>query len=249
MALSKIVFVEVAKEELLHSTKKINPSRVAALTGLDRKHVTPLLDSNSSSSATISTSVLARVIAQWTNNERFMAGNDQPRVLTLKGQSSEFCQLVRSVSQAISPGTILFELKRANLVEVTTAGIRLKNEVVWCGPDIESGLQILARDFELMAQAVEENLATDQAIPHLHMRTEYDNVFLSDLPKIRKWFAKQGDAFHKKARRYLAKYDKDLHPRHASDDRTREQAGGLVAVGGFSITMPPKQAIDKNQGD
>ena len=245
LTLSKEVFVEIAREEILRSTQKINTSRIAALTGLDRKHVTSILHNCDASHDPEPTSVLARVIAQWTHNENFLTTVGSPRVLCFKGESSEFRQLVRTVSQALNPGTILFELKRANLVELTDAGIRLKHEVAWCGPDIERGLRILARDFELMAQAVEENLTTDQPIPHLHMRTEYDNVFLADLPMIRKWFAKQGDAFHKRARRYLSKYDKDLHPSTESDDR----AGGFVALGGFSITIPSKQTLGATQGD
>ena len=245
VTLSKEVFVEVAKEELLHSTQKVNPSCIAALTGLDRKHVTPILHHSDPSRHSRPTSVLTRVIAQWTHNENFLTKAGQPRVLCLKGKSSEFRELVRTVSQALNPGTILFELKRSNLVEVTETGIRLKHEVVWCGPDVEQGLQILARDFQLMAQAVEENFSADQTIPHLHMRTEYDNVFLSELPEIRKWFVRQGDAFHKRARRYLAKFDQDIHPRPDSAD----QAGGLVAIGGFSITIPSQQTTGENHDD
>ena len=243
LALSKEVFIEVAHEELLRSTPKVNTSRIAALSGLHRKQVEQVLRKTDTQDQPEAAGVLARVIAQWTHNELFLTKAGRPRVLRLKGPANEFRELVHSVSKALNPGTILFELKRSNLIKITPTAVRLLDEVVWIGPDAERGLQMLARDIELLSQAVDENLTGDPSVPHLHMRTEYDNVFLSELPQIRKWFAKQGDAFHKRARRYLAKFDKDTHPRPDTDD----QAGALVAIGGFSITLPPSQTTIKSK--
>lgn len=57
--------------------------------------------------------------------------------------------------------------------------------------------------------------------------TEYDNVCLDELPKVKEWLLKEGTKFHKKARDFISKYDLDVTP------NDKKIGGGHVFLGAF----------------
>ena len=87
-----------------------------------------------------------------------------------------------------------------------------------------------SNDASDVLEAAQENLSLSPKVPHLHLRTEFDNIYLSELPHIRKWLLLEGSRFHKKVRAFLSKYDKDLHPSKPA------AAGGKVVVGAYSLS-------------
>jgi hypothetical protein len=67
---------------------------------------------------------------------------------------------------------------------------------------------------------------------NLHIHTEYDNVPTKDLPKIRAWLLDQGKAFHRRAREYLSRFDRDVSRTSSESD----SGSGRVIVTAFSWT-------------
>jgi hypothetical protein len=99
-------------------------------------------------------------------------------------------------------------------------------------------LGLLGRDMEDLVLAVDENLFSDRSVPHLHIKTQYDNIALSAVPELRTWCLELGARFHAEIRQKLAKYDKDLNPK-----LEHEAGGAVVAVGTFSRIYPGDQLI------
>ncbi len=234
---AKIIFVRAAEEEIRKSTTKVNVSRISALTGIYRDDVKRIYYEKPEPSAE-PLSVLGRIIGQWEQDSRFRNAAGKPRVLSYQGPDSEFHELVSAVSMHLNPGTMVFELQRIGVVEKTVKGLKLVRQLAAPEDDLRRGFEILSNDMETLIQAIEENLYRKSRISNLHIRTEYDNVFTKDLPKIRLWLIKEGKKFHRKARNFLSKFDQDIHP------NPKAESGGKVTITAFSVTssLPEKRS-------
>lgn len=229
----------LADAELERSGEKRSVSRLAVMTGLNRKEITRMLDPDRSAAST-SQSILARVLGQWSNDERFLTARGKPKVLTFGADDSDFTTLVRDVTSDVGAAAVLSELERLGAVHLAPTGARLieREHILEASP--ERVFDLLSRDIDTLVAAVEENFNEEPDPRNPHSRTEYDNIFIDDLPAIRVWLLRESARFHERLRRYLSKYDKDLSP-------TRDgKAGGRVVFSSFGWTQPcppkrPKQ--------
>ena len=228
----KKVLVIAAREELTKRGEKGSVSRVAVMTGLQRRDVMRIDEMPEVVPET--GDLLTKVIGHWQQSPKFTTQAGKPRVLTYEGAESEFVQLVRSVSQDLNSYTVLFELERIGAIAKSPRGVRLTRRAYEPGQELEEGLRLLARDSNYFIQGVEENLFDNPATPNLHISTEYDNVCIEDVPKIRYWFLEQGALFHAKARRFISQFDKDLNPK-----LYKKEGGAKVVFGSFSMTQDP----------
>ncbi len=232
---AKLAFIELAAEEIERANKKVNMSRLSVVTGLHRRDVAKIFSERKPASED-RLSLVERVIGQWRHDKRFALGGGQSKTLSFKGENNEFQQLVRTVSTAIKPGTILFELERMGAVKKTSRGLTLVLELGGFANFPRKGFEVLATDIDTLIQAAEENLLVEKqekGISNLHLHTEYDNVFRKDLPKIRKWLVTEGKVFHKRAREFISQFDKDINPDHEG-----QVAGQRVVIGTFALTPP-----------
>lgn len=223
----KHAFIEVSKEELERTGRLVSNSRLSVMTGLHRRDVVRLLLEGVVVAE--NSPLLLRVIGQWQESPGFRSKNGEPRPLTFEGKGSEFIELVRSVSKDLNPYTVLFELERVGAVERDDNRLRLITDVYVPSGNLKEGLGLLGRDIEDLLLAVEDNLFRDLSIPHLHIKTQYDDVVLCAVPELRQWCLEEGAEFHARIRKKLAKYDKDLNPKLKN-----EEGGAVVAIGTFS---------------
>lgn len=228
--LARELYVEAAQEILRADTPRINVSRIAALTGLHRREVKGVLDSQEET-WTPTLSVPLRVLNRWEQDRRFTTKDGKPRVLSFEGTDNEFTALVSSISSSLNPGTILFELERIGSVERSARGLRMLENFHRFGADPDKAFEIAGRDFDTLLGAVDENVFRRKTLTNIHLRTEYDNIFARDLPHIRKQLSEEAKEFHRKVRGILSQHDKDLVP-----GRADEEAGKRVTVGTFSLT-------------
>ena len=226
---SKKVIVDTASEEIRSSGESVNVSRLSLLTGLHRRDVGRILKGEKPLGA--ANNFIARIITQWEQDKRFKNKTGKPKALNYVGENSSFKKLVRAVSADISPATVLFELKRIGAVKETTNGnLELISNVYTVDKDASAGFEFTAKDIDYLLCAVEENLLSPDGTANLHARTEYDNIYKSDLPKIKKWLLREGSIFHKRVRDYLASFDKDINPSKG------KEGGGKVVIGAYSLT-------------
>lgn len=228
----KELFVEIAAEEIEKLSDKINVSRISVLTGLNRREVTRIYkDQEPSRNETIS--IPLRVIGQWQSDKRFQSKSGRPRSLSFDGEASEFRALVTTVSTYVHPSTVQFELERMGVVERTKSGLKLTSPMSRIGANPDQTFELLSQDSEALIRCVEENTLERQPLTNHHIRTEYDNVYVAELPAIRKWLQVEGEKFQKRVREFLAKRDRDVTPK-----REESLAGAKVVVTSFSVTSP-----------
>lgn len=230
---AKHVFVEIAEEEINKTSERVNTSRISMLTGVHRLDVNRIFrDREALPSEPLS--FLGRIVGQWEQDRRFCSKGGKPRTLTYLGDSSEFKDLVWSVSRNVAPGTVLFEMERCNLVEKQGDRLKLIKDLQTLERDPEEGYKLLSSDLETLMHSVEQNIEETSRIANLHIRTEYDNILIDKIPEIRKWLIAEGKAFHKRAREFIAQFDLDITP--LGEDN--QAGGGRVVVQAFSFTEP-----------
>jgi hypothetical protein len=230
----KRVFIEQACKQLEQGGDSISNSRITLMTGVHRTDVAairfePAFEPKERHTA-------SDVINQWRYDKRFRASHGKPRPLYFDGKTSEFAELVKSVSNSVSPYTVAFELERLGMIKRSKDGrLKLVTRVYVPKGDPQAILDMLGEDANDLYQAVEQNaFRGDHLPPNHHLKTEYRNVPLEALPEVRLWLNREGSALHERARNYLSRFDRDLNPEAVGTDTYR------VAIGSFSLIEPIK---------
>ncbi len=224
----KVVLVQAAEAELTRASSKVNTSRISIMTGVHRLEVGRIRESGGD--LTTDKNFIRRVIGLWREGEEFTTSAGKPRVLSFDGEGSDFWHLVQTVSLDPNPAAILRELKRTGAVKESPRGLRLVAGFQMLKGNPEEGYRQLGADMQSLIDTVHDNTERDDAVPHLHLRTDFDNIFVKDLPKIRKWLLREGTLFHKKVRHFLAQHDQDMTP------SPEKEAGARVSVTAYSVT-------------
>ncbi|MCB0345463.1 MAG: hypothetical protein KDD66_10110 [Bdellovibrionales bacterium] len=241
--LLKEVYVEVAVEELVNSGEKVTLSRISVMTGVQRVDAKKIYRDDESLGPVIG-DVASRVIGQWSADKHFLTKDGKPKVLTYEGRDSEFEVLVAKISKNLGPAAVLFELERVGAVQKTRGGLRLEVVSQKLGRHRAYVSRLLGKSVEALMTASYENGLSNQAdVPHLHIQTEYDNVFVEDLPKIQEWIKREGRRFHKRARDYISKFDQDINR------KVGKPAGARVLLGAFGYCTPGSAAGEKEVDD
>lgn len=235
---AKHAFILAATEELALLNSKPSVSRIAAMTGLQRKEIKRIEGGESEPASSLP--LLAKILGSWCDNSRFTNKRGKPRKLSLSPDQNEFANLVASVSTDLSPYTALFELERNGAVKKDGAYVRLLHPSIEISADQEAGLQLFAEDFDKLSHTLENNIFTEPDVPDLHARTEYDNIAPSALPKVRLWILEHGAKFHSELRAYLSRFDRDLNP---SLDKNKKRV--TVSVGSYCAVS---KAMEKKGG-
>jgi Family of unknown function (DUF6502) len=121
---SKAAFVEVASEDFGVGGRPTNISRIALMTGLSRKEVKAVRDSQSrgGTAKTELTHLPAEVLRRWFTSERFCDSSGAPKSLVWDGEPDSFAELVRSCGANLSPVAMRAELLRVGAVKQDESG-------------------------------------------------------------------------------------------------------------------------------
>ncbi|MCB0344530.1 MAG: hypothetical protein KDD66_05420 [Bdellovibrionales bacterium] len=220
--------VRAAHDELREQDSKITVSKLNAMTGVTRREINRISEEDEPSE--MKQSLLARVINRWQQNEQFLTRAGKPKLLSYKGENSEFRRLVDMVSKDTNAPAMLFEMKRIGAVEETSRGLKLLTTESVLRNIPERSLNLLYRNVDSLVRAAEENLTRENEERYYYLRTEFDNIPSSKIEHIRAWLLEKGKEFHKEARSYLAGFDRDLSVEPIEDGSGRAK----VVVGGYS---------------
>jgi len=116
--LAKQLFVDVCYEDFPLDGRKMTASRVAVLTGLDRKEIVKLVNQTENMPGLTSPPInrASRVIGGWLQDANYQSSKSQPLALPLKGDGISFRSLVAKYGGDITAGPILDELLRIGAV-------------------------------------------------------------------------------------------------------------------------------------
>ncbi|MEE9327145.1 MAG: DUF6502 family protein [Cocleimonas sp.] len=202
-ALAKQAYVDVAYKHFSIPNKKMTYSRVAVLTGLNRKEVVRLSKTGNSTDLSGGTPNRAiRVVNGWLNDPEFLDKNKDPLVLNIKGDGNSFATLVSRYSGDITRGAIIDELERLGIAKkinseqiflnqkgyIPESGEIEKIDILsTCTSDLLSSavhnLEHGKDDGRFQRQLVYKNVPTEIAAQFQEISTQKSSALLIDLNK------------------------------------------------------------------
>lgn len=128
-SLSKNLFVEVAASDFGLRGRPTNVSRIALLTGIDRKEIKRIKDllqvHYAVNHTQRKTDRMTRLLSAWHQDAEFVDRSGQPRLLPREGATASFAALVRRYGGDVPDSALLKELLRAQVVEEQVGGIKV----------------------------------------------------------------------------------------------------------------------------
>ncbi len=229
---SRKLFVEVAdqEKEFLIDDKKQTATRIAVVTGLNRRDVKKLLDDDQ---ATIRgdkayANRAVRVINGWASDEKYLDNRGKPRPLIYSdSKDGGFEQLVQGHAGDLSAKSILEELIRVGSVRVDKQDrYHLKRASYIPSQSNTELLRIGSQSIHDLASTVNFNVHRSQGEPSraqniVHM----DNVPFEKVAEYREWLTKQSETFRQAQLKRLNKIDRDGNPKSSGTGRYRVGVG------------------------
>jgi hypothetical protein len=224
---SKTVFVDVASREYGIRGRPTNASRVAILTGIDRKEVArqrALLDAEAPAEPGKTTDA-TRVLSGWHQDPAFLAADGQPRVLADEGPGPSFDDLCRAHGGDIPASALRKELVRVGAVVETAEGLRAVRRFympVRLDPQWLANAGTTLRD---LGASISHNLSAEPPVPTRFVgRATSTRIDPAALPAFREFLEAEGQAFLERVDAWLTAHEL---PRAASDS----SSDGTVATG------------------
>jgi hypothetical protein len=217
----RALFIEVAQADFTVGDRRATDSRIALLTGINRKEVRRLRAGETSDGGRFALNHVASLISRWTTDKRTVDGRGRPRPLPYRAaRGPSFMQLARAVTSDLAPGVLLEQLVASGAGELREAGV-----VALCAPALvaRSGspeaLQVLAEDPAELAETMLQNVLGERDTPLLQRKVAFDNLGSEAADRVRAELRREGERFLAKMERVLARYDRDRNPGAPGGDR------------------------------
>lgn len=215
--LTKAVFVDVATAEFGIRGRPTNVSRVAILTGLDRRDVRKLRKATGDAPPKGYQSKASQILSAWYHEPDFLDADGRPAVLAVDGEGATFAELMRRYAPALPAGAMIRELKAAEAVEELADGrLRaVKKFYVPSGVSPER-LRLWSSVLSDVANTIEHNLSRDESQPARFERRVLNlRVQKKALPEFRALLETEAQAL-------LERLDDWLAAHQVADDRDGE---------------------------
>ena len=181
----KQAYVDAAIENLAKSDAKVTDSRVSILTGVHRRDVKVMRESDQTEDAAsrAKISVLASVVGKWLASEDTTDENGAPLPLPRMGDGS-FEALVQSISRDIRPRTVLDELTRQGLVTTSQDGeVAIATDAFLGSADMDHQLHFFASNLGDHISAAVENILADTP-PFMERAVFYNRLKASSVSEL-----------------------------------------------------------------
>lgn len=192
----KALYVEEAEHFRLKGRKQ-SASRIAVLTGLDRKEVAHLRELSKDVDALLSqetkrTNRALRAINAWRKDSRYLDDDHQPLPLPLNDGQNSFHQLAQEHCGDITPASVLSELQRAGLVEVDGKHtVRLTNRHYIPRADSEAQFALMGQAGQDLLNTASHNIEHPKDESRLQLSVAYDELSPATRRKLKKLIDKE----------------------------------------------------------
>jgi hypothetical protein len=230
--LSRAAFVHTAFEEFGLRGRPTNVSRVALLTGLSRRDVRRVRESDvdgPEGEADESLNHASRVLSGWHLDPEFLEADGRPRVLAASGAASSFDALLRRYAGDIPTTALVKELVRSGSVERLADGTyrvlrRYYMPSPLDGQTIERAGSVLAD----LAETIEYNLSRRPRDPsRFEGRAQNRYVDPRHLPAFRAFVEREAQGLLERMDDWLASHEADAH---LPDDQKLRLGIGVYAI-------------------
>jgi hypothetical protein len=236
-AVAKAKFVAVATREFGIRGRPTNVSRVAILTGLDRREVRKLRVASPATAEPGFMSKPTQVLEGWFSDPEFLAANGKPRDLAIDRDGSDFPALVRRYAPGIPLVAMIKELRAAGAVEKTKSGKLRALQRAFIPRELnENQVRLWGSALRDLGTTLENNVgraATER--PRFERRALSVNVDSRALPEFRAFLEAEGQAF-------LERVDAWLTAHRLTDQDEVRPAAIRLGVGVYHIQDAPRGA-------
>ncbi len=220
-------FVDSAMEQCRAEKRKPTQSRVAVVTGLTRKEVKRIMETEPDTDEETGRqhNRAARVVAAWLRDPDFTADDHEPAVLPFEAASGpSFTELVRRHSGDMPPRAVFDELARVHVVDEPEPGqVRLRQRVYRPAGDDAQQLHIFGTDVADLVATIDHNLSCSEEQKRFQRTLRYQEVPVDALPAWRAAITEHSQALLEAMDRRLA--SSDAMAESSSRDSGRARAG------------------------
>jgi hypothetical protein len=240
------LFVEVAETELALPGRRQTDSRIALVTGINRKEVRRIRSADHTLAAPRSFTMnqSASLISRWRTDPQTSDRSGRPRPLPYQAaRGPSFMKLARKVTGDLAPRILLDELVRSGAAEVRAGDVVVLRGDSYV-PRVEAGeaLQILSEDPAELVETILGNILDERGERLLQRKVYFDNLGSDAAKRIRSELRREGERFLRRMNRLLARYDRDRNP---------QAPGGRSFYGGIGVysfeERAPEQGTDRSR--
>jgi hypothetical protein len=232
--LSKVVFVQVATADFGIRGRPTNASRVAILTGLDRREVRKQRAAlaNDEIATTGYMTKASQVLGGWHQDPIFTDASHQPLALPLDGATPCVADLVRSYAPGLPAVAMLKELKAAGAVEEQSKGIYRPLTRSYIPKQMsDEQLRLWSSTVRDLSSAVGHNLTRPVTAPALFERRAVNlHVDSVALPAFRAFLEAEAQAFLVRADDWLAAHVSPAHSESAGKGQPIRVGVGIYQI-------------------
>ncbi len=249
--LMKEVYVEVAEQDFALPFKRQTDSRLALVTGINRKEISQVRERQATARSApeqpveVEDTLVTHVIGRWMSGPPYATADGGPRRLTYETDNPRavtFARLVRELGVDIPVRSVLDELLRIGAVELLPDGDVVPREEAHIPvADAEGKFALLASDPAEVFSTIMHNIEHADAA-WLQRKVVYNNVGSEALAELHAAARRVGEAFIRQANGLLASYDRDRNPRAPGGKRSRVVLGAYYFEEEGTPPEPPAVA-------
>jgi histone H3/H4 len=223
------LFVEVAEDDFALSYKRQTDSRVALVTGINRKEISRLrrLRRGAARPIEIEDTAVTRVVGRWMGGPPYSDTRGRPHPLPYEAPKASiptFARLVRDRGIDVPVRSVLDELLREGIAELRPDGSVVLRQQAHTPEGLEGKLTLLGSDPAELFETIVHNVERPTE-PWLQRKVVYDNVGSDALGALRRAAREAGEEFLRRANLLLARHDRDRNPQAPGGDRCRVVLG------------------------
>lgn len=209
---SKAAFINQAVRNFGVRNKKPSVSRIAIVTGINRKEVKRVLELPlEEDTGKAKQNRATRVVTGWLQDSDFHDSKGNPKTLEFGAPENSFNQLVKRYGGDVPARAVLDELLRAGTVTRDDEKIRMKQKGYVPHESEEQMLNIFGDSSSDLLETIDHNLSNDPANSRLQLNVVYDNLPQDCLPEFKKLAEKKSMELLQELDKYLVKQDRDAN--------------------------------------
>ena len=223
----KQLYIDTAATDFTLPGRKQSISRIATLTGINRKEVKRIMDQPpGDDNHHVRHNRAARVIHGWLADPEFVTSGGEPRKLELNSGTGDFATLVKRHSGDIPVRAILDELLRAGIVKQTRENklALVQQAYIPCQSD-EDMLFLAGDSVHDLLETIDHNLAAAGKHSRLQLSVAYDNLPKEAVASFRQLSRDQATALLIEMDKFLSQQDRDRNPDVQGSGRYRAGLG------------------------
>jgi hypothetical protein len=208
---AKARFVDVATHEFGIRDRPTNASRVAILTGIDRREVASIRKKGVDAPIEEADGFMSKptqLLDAWYHESEFREADGKPRVLPLEGEGASFAELARRFAPGIPPVALHKELRAAGAIEDLARGrVRVLKRNYVPRELNENQLRLWSAALRDVGTTLEHNITRpSDTAPRFDRRAINLRVDRAALPAFQKFLESEGQAFLERVDDWLSEH-------------------------------------------